>query len=52
MEEYKYTNTISYNAPRKIEIGDVFYYIEEGKQKTIGQTCPVCEGESRITVKR
>lgn len=50
MKDYKYTNTISYNAPRKIEIGDIFYFIEEGKAKTIRQTCPVCKGEKKLTV--
>ena len=50
MEDYKYTNTISYNAPRKIEIGDIFYFIQEGESKVIRQTCPVCKGEGKLTV--
>lgn len=50
MGEYRFTNTIAYNAPRKIEIGDVFYYIQEGETKMIRQICPVCEGKGKLTV--
>lgn len=41
---------INYNAPRPINIGDVFYRVEYGEGTYLKAPCRVCEGEGEITV--
>lgn len=41
---------ICYNAPRSINIGDVFYMIVRGKTKTFHEPCKVCEGTRKLTI--
>ena len=49
MEQKEFTITIKYKAPRAFNIGDVFYIVEKGKTKSIGNSCPCCLGEKQIT---
>ena len=41
---------IEYNLPRKINLGDVIYTIEETDKKYYYEPCKVCEGKGNLTV--
>lgn len=41
---------IEYNLPRKINLGDVIYTIEETDKKYYYEPCKVCEGKGKLTV--
>lgn len=42
---------IYYNAPRAINIGDVFYRVESGESVCFREPCKVCDGTGKLTVK-
>lgn len=42
---------IYYNAPRAIDIGDVFYRVESGESVCFREPCKVCDGAGTLTVK-
>lgn len=44
------TATIYYNAPRPVEIGNVFYRIECGKRLYFREPCRVCGGKRELTI--
>lgn len=44
------TAEIYYNAPRKVDIGDVFYKIEAVDHQHFREPCIVCKGEKMLTV--
>lgn len=44
------TATIYYNAPRSVNIGDVFYGISPVDFQAFHEPCRVCEGEKKLTV--
>ncbi len=44
------TATVAYNAPRPINIGDVFYMIAQGETKQFYEPCKVCNDTHSVTV--
>ena len=45
------STTICYNAPRAVNIGDVFYIIVRGETKSFHEPCKVCDGTRTLTIK-
>lgn len=46
----KHTAAIQYNAPRAVNIGDVFYRVHRAESKSFYPTCRVCEGKGELTI--
>lgn len=44
------TATVAYNAPRQVNIGDVFYMIAAVDLQTFREPCIVCKGARKLTV--
>ncbi len=44
------TATVAYNAPRPVNIGDVFYMIAQGETKQFYEPCKVCNDTHSVTV--
>ncbi len=45
------TATITYSAPRPVNIGDVFYRVECGELQHFREPCRVCGDKRELTVK-
>ena len=48
--QLKQTATITYTAPREINIGDVFYKIKAADHHAFREPCLVCKGEKELTI--
>ena len=44
------TATVVYNAPRPVNIGDVFYMIAQGETKQFYEPCKACNDTHSVTV--
>ena len=44
------TSTITYRAPREVNIGDVFYKIKRADHQTFREPCLVCKGAKELTI--
>ena len=49
-ETQKQTATITYDAPRAVNIGDVFYRVERGNSVHFREPCRVCGDKRELTV--
>lgn len=50
MNNKQQQTTIYYEAPRPVNLGDVFYTIREGDWQTFHEPCKVCNGKRELTV--